>query len=92
MPLVNLYFLKQFLWMDKDHFPGGGIGCDPEHKSSSHPRVVFYRSLKAVDKSLLLQYELVGRGTGVHWPLIDEDLSLKGFLQNELRKVVKNDK
>ena len=51
-----------------------------------------YKSLRAADKSQLLQYDLVGRGTGVHWPLLDEDLSLKGFLQNELRKVVKTDK
>ena len=51
-----------------------------------------YRSLEAADKSQLLQYELVGGGTGVHWPLLVEDLSLKGFLQNELRKVVKTDK
>ena len=50
-----------------------------------------YKSLKAADKSLLLQYDLVGRGTGVHWPLLGEDLSLKGFLQNELRKLVKTD-
>jgi hypothetical protein len=51
-----------------------------------------YKALKVADKSQLLQYELIGRGTGVHWPLLDEDLSLKGFLQNELRKVVKTDK
>jgi len=30
----------------------------------------------------------MGNGTGVHWPDIDEDLSLKGFLQDEVRKVV----
>ena len=51
-----------------------------------------YKSLRAADKSQLLQYELVGCGTGVHWPILDEDLSLKGFLQNELRKVVKSEK
>lgn len=51
-----------------------------------------YTSLKNANKSQLLQYELVGKGTGVHWPLLDEDLSLKGFLQDELRKVVKTDK
>ncbi len=51
-----------------------------------------YKSLRAADKSQLLQYVLVGRGTGVHWPLLDEDLSLKGFLRNELRKFVKTDK
>jgi len=51
-----------------------------------------YDLLKRASKSQLLQYELIGKGTGVHWPLLDEDLSLKGFLQNELRKVVKTDK
>ena len=50
-----------------------------------------YPYLKNADKSQLLQYELIGEGTGIHWPLLDEDLSLKGFLQNELRKVVKTD-
>ena len=25
--------------------------------------------------------ELIGRGTGIHWPLIDEDLSVSGILK-----------
>ena len=51
-----------------------------------------YSVLKKADKSQLLQYRLIAGGTGVHWPELDEDLSLKGFLQSELRKVVKTDK
>jgi Protein of unknown function (DUF2442) len=51
-----------------------------------------YKLLKNADKSQLLQYELTGGGIGIHWPLLDEDLSLKGFLQDELRKVVKSTK
>jgi hypothetical protein len=51
-----------------------------------------YPLLKGADKGRLQQYKLIGGGTGVHWPLLDEDLSLKGFLQSELRKVVKTDK
>ena len=51
-----------------------------------------YSLLKGAEKSQLLQYELIGGGTGVHWPLLDEDLSLKGFLQDELRRVVKSNK
>lgn len=39
----------------------------------------------------LKQYELIADGKGIHWPLLDEDLSLKGFLQAEIRNVVKND-
>lgn len=51
---------------------------------SSYPR------LKSADKTKLLAYELIASGTGVHWPLLDEDLSLKGFLEEELRKTVKS--
>ena len=51
-----------------------------------------YRLLKGAEKSQLLQYELIGGGIGIHWPLLDEDLSLKGFLQDVLRKFVKSDK
>lgn len=51
-----------------------------------------YSLLKGAEKSQLLQYELIGDGIGIHWPLLDEDLSLKGFIQDELRRVVKSDK
>jgi hypothetical protein len=54
--------------------------------------ISFYKLLKKAEKSQLLQYELVGGGIGVHWPLLDEDLSLKGFLQYELRKVINSGK
>lgn len=53
-------------------------------------RISSYPLLKDADRSRLLKYELIGGGTGIHWPLLDEDLSLKGFLQFELRKVVKS--
>lgn len=33
-------------------------------------------------------YRLTGRGAGIHWPQLDEDLSLKGFLKDELIQVV----
>lgn len=26
-------------------------------------------------------YELIGRGTGIHWPKLDEDLSVSGLLK-----------
>ena len=33
----------------------------------------------ATDKELA-QYEFIGRGAGIHWPDLDEDISLKGLL------------
>lgn len=47
-----------------------------------------YRRLKESDKAALLQYEITGAGTGIYWPLLDEDLSLKGFLRDALKQVV----
>jgi hypothetical protein len=55
-------------------------------KISSHPK------LKAATKEALNEYELIAGGTGVHWRSLDEDLSLKGFLRDELRNIVKGTK
>ncbi len=57
-------------------------------KAVLHQRLSSYPFLFSADKNALLQYELLANGTGIHWPLLDEDLSLKGFLQDELRNVV----
>ena len=27
------------------------------------------------------QYEIIGDGTGIHWPAVDEDLSVRGMLE-----------
>ncbi len=35
----------------------------------------------------LNNYQLISNGVGIHWPELDEDLSLKGFLKEELTKV-----
>ena len=51
-----------------------------------------YPKLQKATKEQLHQYEFIGNGTGIYWPGIDEDLSLKGFLQDELRNVVNNNK
>lgn len=48
-----------------------------------------YPQLKNALAGSLLNYKLIANGTGIHWPDLDEDLSLKGFLSDELKKVVK---
>ncbi len=60
-------------------------------KAVLHQKLSGYSRLKKADKTSLLQYELIGEGTGIHWPLLDEDLSLKGFLRDELLNFVKKD-
>lgn len=51
----------------------------------------YYDSLKSASMDALLNFESTGKGTGIHGPQLGEDLSLKGFLRDELLKVVKKD-
>jgi len=44
--------------------------------------------LKKAKNEQLNDYRLIGKGAGIHWPQLDEDLSLKGFLQETLTRVV----
>ena len=59
-------------------------------KAILHQNISSYPLLKKSSLEQLKNFELIGNDTGIHWPDIDEDLSLKGFLQDEIRKVVKN--
>jgi uncharacterized protein DUF2442 len=53
-----------------------------QEKLSKYPR------LRNVSKESLKKYELIGKGTGIHWPELDEDLSLKGFLRDTIKNHV----
>ena len=53
-----------------------------------HQPISAYPSLKGKSIEELQNFELIGNGTGIHWPSLDEDLSLKGFLTDEMKKLV----
>ena len=46
--------------------------------------------LKKATPEQLMNYRLIGKGAGVHWPDVDEDLSLKGFLQEEINRSIRD--
>ncbi len=43
--------------------------------------LVWFPRLSKASKSQLEKYELLGDGEGIHWPDIDEDLSVAGLLR-----------
>lgn len=49
-----------------------------------------YIGLKNASSKRLKNYRLVGSGIGIHWPDLDEDLSLKGFLKEFLTQKVRS--
>ena len=45
--------------------------------------LVWYSRLSNATKHQLENYEILGDGEGIHWPEIDEDLSVAGLLRGE---------
>ncbi len=43
--------------------------------------LVWFPRLSNATKSQLKNYEILGDGEGIHWPEIDEDLSVEGLLR-----------
>lgn len=43
--------------------------------------LVWFPSLINATKSQRINYQLMGDGEGIHWPDLDEDLSVAGLLQ-----------
>lgn len=41
----------------------------------------FFPRLAAASKEDLADWRFTGRGTGIHWPRLDEDLSIQGLLE-----------
>jgi hypothetical protein len=42
--------------------------------------IVWFPRLVRASQEQLNNFKLIGSGTGLHWPDLDEDLSIKGFL------------
>lgn len=40
----------------------------------------WYPKLDRASQEQRMDYEIIADGTGIHWPQIDEDLSLSGFM------------
>ena len=43
--------------------------------------LIWYPRLAAADDKQRARWELLGDGQGIHWPEIDEDLSVSGILR-----------
>ena len=47
--------------------------------------LVWYPRLAHATPEQLKQWEILGNGEGIHWPELDEDLSVKGLLVSVAR-------
>jgi hypothetical protein len=47
-----------------------------------------FKQLAKASQAQLNKYELLPDGAGVHWPALDEHLSLRGFLLTAMRNMI----
>jgi len=45
-----------------------------------HVPLVWFPKLENAEERVLKNYQLLGDGEGIHWPELDEDISVKGLL------------
>jgi hypothetical protein len=51
-----------------------------------------YFQLSQATNKQLLNFQLIGNGAAIHWPDLDEYLSLKGFLRDNIKSLVVGDR
>ena len=94
--VVNVYFIGMDELEQRIH--AGGLRIKTLHfhsdmdlmlivlnnkKVLSYPISLSHRLSQATEEQRN-NYQLIGNGIGIHWPDVDEDLSLKGFLRREV--------
>lgn len=45
-----------------------------------------FKQLSAAKNDQLLNFRLLGNGAGIHWPGLDEDISLRGLMEEEVTR------
>lgn len=64
----------------KVEFFDGELVVYLEDGRSVHVPLEWFPSLRDASDDELADWRLVGRGVGIHWPRLDEDLSVRGLL------------
>ncbi len=59
-------------------------------KAVLQQKISSFNNLRSAEHEALRNCIITANGTGINWPILDEDLSLKGFLRDELKTIVIN--
>ena len=59
---------------------GGELVVQLEDGRAVHVPLVWFPRLHQASREELADWRLVGHGVGIHWPKLDEDLSVRGLL------------
>jgi hypothetical protein len=61
----------------------GDLVVHLEDGRTVHVPLDWFPKLRDASPELLGDWRLIGRGVGIHWPKLDEDLSVRGLLVPE---------
>ena len=58
----------------------GELVVELEDGRSVHVPLEWFPKLRDASPDDLAEWRLIGRGIGIHWPKLDEDISVRGLL------------
>jgi hypothetical protein len=58
----------------------GELVVELEDGRSVHVPLEWFPKLRDAAPEELAEWRLIGRGVGIHWPKLDEDISVRGLL------------
>lgn len=61
-------------------FVGEDLVVRLEDGRAVHVPMQWFPRLRDASREELADWRLIGRGVGIHWPKLDEDLSVRGLL------------
>ena len=65
---------------EKITFDDDYLHCELTDGRTVSVPIIWYPRLWKAAPEHRNNYEIIGEGYGIHWPVVDEDLSVKGFL------------
>lgn len=88
--VIDQWILRDSLKIVSVHFnmPTNQMIIDLNTQAKLEFLISDFPILNGASKADLELFTLIGDGIGIHWPKLDEDLSLKGFLLADLKKRV----
>ncbi len=66
---------------------GGELVVRLEDGRAVHVPLEWFPRLRDASAAQLADFRLVGQGVGIHWPQLDEDISVRGLLLPEVGSV-----
>jgi len=81
--MKKVYIVKVTMWTDPGNPAKSKVRFDLSDERAIEVPIKWYPRLEIATYKQRYNWRLIGKGQGIHWPDIDEDISLKNILDGK---------